>query len=79
MITIYSTRTCSFCRMAKDYLSGKDIAYEEVKVDEIENGAQILLDKSGQLGVPVIDVDGQVIVGFNRPELDKALGSANLA
>jgi glutaredoxin 3 len=77
MITIYSTRTCGFCHAAKDYLAGRGIDFEEIKLDEIPGGAQLLLEKSGQLGVPVIDVDGQVIVGFNRPLLDEAIAAAS--
>lgn len=73
MITIYSTRTCAFCHAAKQYLEGRGIDFEEIKVDEIPDGAQILMDKSGQLGVPVIDVDGEIIIGFNREQLDGAM------
>jgi glutaredoxin 3 len=79
MITIYSTRTCGFCHAAKQYLSGKNIPYEEVKVDEIADGAQKLIEKSGQLGVPVIDVDGDIIVGFDRPKLDMLIAQKNIA
>lgn len=79
MITIYSTRTCAFCHMAKAYLGGKGIEFDEVKVDEIEGGPQQLLEVSGQLGVPVIDIDGDVIVGFNRETIDHILREKKLA
>ena len=79
MITIYSTRTCGFCHAAKQYLDGRGISYDEVKVDEIPDGAQILIQKSGQLGVPVIEVDGEVIIGFDRPRLDALIAEKNLA
>jgi glutaredoxin 3 len=78
MITIYSTRTCGFCHAAKQYLTGQNIPYEEVKVDEIPQGAEMLLEKSGQLGVPVIDVDGDIIIGFNRPALDHLIREKNI-
>jgi glutaredoxin-like YruB-family protein len=78
MVTIYSTRTCAFCHAAKQYLEGKGISFEEVKVDEAPDGPQTLLQKSGQLGVPVIDVDGEIIVGFNRERLDGALREKNI-
>lgn len=79
MITIYSTKTCAFCVAAKQYLNSKKIDYDEVLVDQIENGANILIEKSGQLGVPVIDVGGEIIVGFNRESLDKALNSQDIS
>lgn len=70
MITIYSTKTCGFCHAAKKYLDSIKVPYSEIKVDEIPDGPQKLIDKSGQLGVPVIDFDGTIIIGFNRPQLD---------
>ena len=79
MITIYSTRTCAFCHAAKQYLSGRGIDFEEVKVDEIPDGPRKLIEKSGQLGVPVIDVDGTIIVGFDRPRLDSVLKEKNIS
>jgi glutaredoxin len=78
MITIYSTRTCGFCHAAKQYLSGLKVDYDEVKVDEIPNGAQKLYEKSGQLGVPVLDFDGEIIIGFNRPHIDLLLREKKL-
>ncbi|HET7673529.1 MAG TPA: glutaredoxin family protein [Candidatus Saccharimonadales bacterium] len=78
MITIYSTRTCGFCHAAKQYLNGLGVDYDEVKVDEIPDGPQKLIDKSGQLGVPVIDFDGNIIIGFNRPQLDLLLREKKL-
>lgn len=77
-ITIYSTRTCAFCHAAKKYLDSLKVSYEEVKVDETPDGPQQLIDKSGQLGVPVIDFDGQIIIGFNRPQIDLLLREAKL-
>jgi glutaredoxin len=78
MIQIYSTRTCAFCHAAKKYLDGLKVPYEEIKVDEVENGPQKLLDASGQLGVPVIKIDDQTIVGFNRPQIDLLLREKKL-
>lgn len=73
MITIYSTRTCGFCHAAKQYLTGLKVPFEEVKVDEIPDGPQKLIEKSGQLGVPVIEFDENIIIGFDRPKLDLLL------
>jgi len=72
-ITIYSTRTCAFCHAVKKYLDSLKVSYEEVKVDEVPDGAEQLIEKSGQLGVPVVDFDGQIVVGFNRPQIDLLL------
>lgn len=77
-ITVYTTRTCAFCHALKQYLDGLKIAYDEVKVDDVPNGTQELLDKSGQLGVPVTDIDGQIIVGFNRHQIDLLLREKKL-
>jgi len=78
MITIYSTRTCAFCHAAKQYLDGLKVSYDEIKVDEVEGGPQQLLDVSGQLGVPVIKIDDQTIIGFNREQLDVLLREKKL-
>ncbi len=78
MIKIYSTRTCGFCHAAKQYLNGLKVPFDEVKVDEIPDGPQKLIEKSGQLGVPVIEVDGNIIIGFNRPQLDILLREKKL-
>ncbi len=60
--------------MAKEYFKRNNIEYEEHNVNENEEAAKEMIAKSHQLGVPVIDIDGVIIVGFNRPEIDKALG-----
>jgi glutaredoxin-like YruB-family protein len=72
-ITVYSTPTCPYCVMAKRYLSEKGIAYEDVNVAEDQKRAFEMLTKSGQMGVPVLDIGGQVIVGFDRHAIDDAL------
>lgn len=78
MITIYSTPTCAFCHATKQYLKGLGVKYEEVDVTTEPNGHEKLIEKSGQLGVPVIDIDGQIIVGFNRPQIDLLLREQKL-
>lgn len=78
MITIYSTRTCGFCHALKQYLEGLKVDYDEVKVDEVENGPQQLIEKSGQLGVPVTDFDGTIVIGFDRPKIDLLLREKKL-
>lgn len=63
-----------YCKMAKDFLEKNGIHYDEVDVSENMDGRKEMVEKSHQLGVPVIDVDGEIFVGFNRAELAKALG-----
>lgn len=65
--------------MAKDYLSSKNIAYTEVDVSTDRERQQELVTKSGQFGVPVIDVDGKIIVGFDKRKLDEYAGIAPVA
>ncbi len=72
-IIVYSTPTCVYCKMAKDFFSKNSIKYKEINVVEDLKAREEMVNKSHQLGVPVIDIDGQIFVGFNRSELAKAL------
>lgn len=72
-ITIYSADWCAFCHAAKDYLAKKDIEFTEKNVEEKPEYAAEAVQKSGQRGIPVIDIDGKIIVGFDRPAIDAAL------
>ena len=72
-VTIYSTPTCHFCNMAKDYFKENNVQYETFDVSTDADKRKEMMDKSGQLGVPVILVDDQVVVGFNRPKLAQLL------
>lgn len=73
-VTIYSTPTCVYCRMAKEFFHKNNISYSEYNVAEDDAARQEMVQKSHQLGVPVIDIGGEIHVGFNRPELERALG-----
>ena len=72
-VTIYSADWCAFCHAAKNYLSSKGISYTEKNVEEDPKYAQESVQKSGQMGIPVLDIDGQIIIGFDRPRIDAAL------
>lgn len=72
-VTIYSTPTCHFCVMAKEYFKSNGVSYEEFNVASDADKRKEMVDKSGQLGVPVIDIDGQVVVGFNKTKLAQLL------
>lgn len=74
-VKIYSTPTCPYCSMAKKYLSEKGVSYEDVDVSANPDKVSELVDTSGQLGVPVIIVEDEVIIGFDRPRLDQALAA----
>jgi len=72
-VKVYGTKTCPYCTMAKRYLSEKGVNYEDIDVSESQARALELVTKSGQHGVPVIEIGAQVIVGFNRRAIDYAL------
>lgn len=72
-IKVYSTPTCSWCKRVKNFLVEKGVEFEYIDVSTDHEAAHEMIDKSGQLGVPVIDIDNEIIVGFNRDALEKAL------
>ncbi|MDP2789180.1 MAG: glutaredoxin family protein [bacterium] len=73
-VTIYSTSSCHFCHMAKDFFKEKNIAFTDYNVATDTEKRKEMLEKSGQMGVPVIIIDDQVTVGFNKPVIAKLLG-----
>lgn len=73
-VKIYSTPFCVYCKMTKDFLKKNNIPYEDFNVSEDEKAREEMTKKSHQLGVPVIEINGEIFVGFNRPELERALG-----
>ena len=68
-VTIYSTPTCHFCHMAKDFFKENNVEFTDKDVSTDRASAEEMVKKSGQMGVPVIDIDGQIIVGFDEPRL----------
>jgi len=75
-VKIYSTPTCPWCKKAKAYLEEKGIKYENINVAEDLKAQQEMIDKSGQLGVPVFDIDGKIVVGFDVKKIEELLGSS---
>lgn len=73
MITIYSTTHCPYCKMAKEYFDQHKVSYTDINVETDEAAAADMIRKSGQMGVPVIDIDGTIIVGFDRVAIDEIL------
>ncbi len=72
-ITVYTTPSCTYCTKTKNWFREKRIKFTEYDVSKDPRRADEMVRKSGQQGVPVIDVNGRVIVGFNQPEIEKAL------
>ncbi|MFB6224855.1 MAG: glutaredoxin family protein [Candidatus Paceibacteria bacterium] len=75
-VTIYTTPTCQYCKMAKQYFEENNIDYTEYDVSENEEKRSEMVEKSGQMGVPVIDIGGQLIVGFDKSAVSDALEKA---
>ena len=73
-VIVFSTPTCSFCNMAKKYFREKGIKFKDVDVSRDPVAARDMVRRSGQQGVPVIDIGGKIVVGFDRPKIDRYLG-----
>jgi glutaredoxin 3 len=72
-VKIYTTPTCPYCEMAKQYFKSKNIDYEEVDVSSDIEAAREMIEKTGQMGVPVIEIGDTIIIGFNRAAIERAL------
>ena len=72
-IKIYSTPTCPYCVQAKQYFKSKNIAFEDIDVSSDQAKAQEMVKISGQMGVPVIKIDDQILIGFDQDEVEKSL------
>lgn len=77
-VRLYSTPTCPYCRMAKDFLEKEGVSFTVVDVSQDEKAAREMVERSGQMGVPVMEVGNTIIVGFDRGAYHKALGDAGL-
>jgi glutaredoxin 3 len=73
-VIIYSTPTCHFCQLAKDFFKANNIAYLEYDVANDVEKRKEMIEKSGQMGVPVIIIGNELMVGFNRSKIAKLLG-----
>jgi glutaredoxin-like YruB-family protein len=73
-IIIYSTPVCPYCVTLKNFLKEKGFEFEDVDVSLSEEGRKALVEKSGQMGVPVIDIDGEITVGFDKARISQLLG-----
>lgn len=73
-VAVYSTPTCPYCLRAKQFLKDNNIDFRDIDVSSDHTAADEMIKKSGQMGVPVIDIDGQIIVGFDKEAMSRALG-----
>ncbi|RMD57483.1 NrdH-redoxin [Candidatus Woesearchaeota archaeon] len=72
-VIVYSTPTCPYCHAAKDFLKENKIPFKDIDVSKDQSAAQEMIEKSGQMGVPVLDINGEIIVGFDKAAIKKAL------
>ncbi len=73
MIKIYSTPFCPYCVTLKDYLKSKNVEFTDVDVSSDEKEREEMMKVSGQLGVPVVNIDGRIIIGFDKGQIDEVL------
>lgn len=74
-IKVYTTPTCPYCKLVKEFLHEKNAEFQEIDVANDPSAANEMVKLSGQMGVPVIDIDGDVIVGWNKDALEEALST----
>ncbi|MEJ0073701.1 MAG: glutaredoxin domain-containing protein [Candidatus Saccharibacteria bacterium] len=74
-VTVYSATWCAFCHAAKDYLDKKGVKYTDKDVDSSKEIAEEAMKVSGQTGIPVLNINGEIIIGFDRPRIDAALAA----
>lgn len=73
MVKVYTTNSCPWCVKAKTYLKSKNISFEELNVQEDMKAREEMVKKSNQMGVPVLDINGTIIIGFDKNSIDTAL------
>lgn len=72
-VKVYSTPTCPWCKKAKDFLVENKIEFEDIDVSSDQKASEEMVEKSGQMGVPVLDIDGTIIVGFDQEKIKETL------
>ena len=76
-IKIYSTPACPYCVTLKEFLKEKGFEYEDIDVSQNQSMVDEMVEKSGQMGVPVVDIDGKIIVGFDKEKISEVLKIEN--
>ena len=72
-VKVFTTPVCAYCITLKNFLKGENIEFEEIDVSSDEKAADEMIEKSGQMGVPVLDIEGEIIVGFDKEKILKSL------
>ena len=72
-VIVYSTPTCPWCKVAKDFLKSHKIEFEDVDLSKETERVKEMVEKSGQTGVPVLDIDGEIVVGFDKVMIEYLL------
>jgi len=73
-VKVYSTPTCPYCVTLKEFLKENNIEFEDINVAEDAEAREEMIQKTQQMGVPVVDIDGQIIIGFDREKISSLLG-----
>ena len=73
-VKVYSTPTCPWCIRTKQFLKDSNVTFENIDVSTNQSAAEEMIQKSGQMGVPVLDIEGEIIVGFDKEKIKAALG-----
>ena len=73
-VKIYSTESCVYCKMVKEFFDKNNVKYEEKDVSKDEKSRAELVEKSGQTGVPVIDIEGEIVIGYDKEKIKRILG-----
>jgi glutaredoxin-like YruB-family protein len=73
-VSVYSTPTCPFCKQTKAFLKEHSIEFTDIDVMADQDKAREMIQKTGQLGVPVTDIDGEIVIGFDQKKLSQLLG-----
>lgn len=75
-VKIYTTPVCVYCKMAKEFFKTNNVQYQEFNVAEDDSAREEMFHKAGQMAVPVIDIDGQIFIGFDKRGMSRALNLA---
>ncbi|MFA4905743.1 MAG: glutaredoxin domain-containing protein [Candidatus Margulisiibacteriota bacterium] len=73
MVKVYSTATCPYCHLAKQFLAENKIEFEDIDVSVNQQAAEEMIQKSQQMGVPVLDIDGTIVIGFDKAKIKQLL------
>jgi glutaredoxin 3 len=75
IIKVYSTPTCPWCAKTRDFFKKSHVKFQDIDVSRDAKAANEMVKKSGQMGVPVIDINGKIIIGFDEEKIKKAINS----